>query len=80
MAVVMNTLVYADDVAHDMLVLRHEKDLNGCRRKVEDGVCKKCGCSTPGVHCFLATLSSSRIESRGLTSASSYPDFCKFAG
>ena len=54
----MNTLVYADDVAHDMLVLRHEKDLNGCRGKVEDGVCKKCGCSTPGVHCFLATLSS----------------------
>ena len=48
----MNTLVYADDVADDMLVLRHEKDLNGCRGKVEDGVCKKCGCSTPGVHCF----------------------------
>ena len=41
-----------------MLVLRYEKDLSGCRGKVEDGVCKKCGCSTPGVHCFLATLSS----------------------
>ena len=40
----MNTLVYADDVADDMLVLRYEKDLNGCRGKVEDGVCKKCGC------------------------------------
>merc|ERR1712146_72202 len=22
------------------------------RVKIEDGVCKKCGCSTPGVHCF----------------------------
>merc|ERR1712146_150682 len=54
-AVVMNALVYADDVADDMLVLRHEKDLNGCS---EDGVFKKCGCSTPVVYCFLATLSS----------------------
>merc|ERR1712146_190442 len=57
-SVVMDVLVYADDVADDMLVLRHEKDLNGCRGKVEDGVFKKCGCSTPVVYCFLATLSS----------------------
>lgn len=41
-----------DDVDDDMMVMRHQADTNGCRGKVVDGVCRKCGEATPGVHCF----------------------------